>query len=314
MKKQIILGAGGAIGIVLAKELISNKENVKLVSRSGHSMPQAESAKADLTRFDEVKNAVEENSIVYLTVGLKYNVKVWQANWMNIMRNTVEACKAKNSKLIFFDNIYALGKVNGKMTEYSPVNPCSEKGEVRAKLIEYLQSEMKNKSLDIIIARSADFYGPYAPTSSIPNILVIDRLMKGKKPQWFVNADVKHSFTYSEDCGKALYLLARDEKAYNQVWHLPTASPAITGKQFIELAAMKLGVPSKIMVMPKWMIKLGGLYESTIKELYEMLYQSEFDYEFDSTKFENHFSFIPIPYEAGIARTIDYYKNKSSYK
>ncbi len=307
--KHIILGAGGTIATVLVKELLGKNENVKLVSRSGHSMPPAESLKADLTKFDEVKNAVEENSIVYLTAGLKYNLKIWQANWMNIMRNTVEACKAKRAKLIFFDNIYALGKVTGKMTEDSPINPCSKKGEIRAKLFEYLKSEMKNGGLEIIIARAADFYGTYAPASSIPNILVIDRMLKGKKPQWFVNANTKHSFTYTEDCGKALYLLAKDGKAFNQVWHMPTASPAITGKQFVDIASKILGVTSKIMVMPKWMIKLGGFYDSTIKELYEMLYQSEFDYEFDSSKFENYFSFKPTAYETGIARTIDFYKN-----
>ncbi len=306
--KHIIFGAGGAIGTVLTNELIAKNKSVKLVSRSGHSMPPAESLKADLTKFDEVKNAVEENSVVYLTAGLKYNLKIWQANWMNIMRNTVEACKAKRAKLIFFDNIYALGKVNGKMTEDSPINPCSKKGEVRAKLIEYLQSEIKSKNLDIIIARSADFYGPYAPASSIPNILIIDRMLKGKKPQWFVNANTKHSFTYTEDCGKALYLLAKDEKSFNQIWHLPTASPAITARHFIEIAAKILDTPAKLMVMPKWMIKLGGLYDSTIKELYEMLYQNEFDYEFDSTKFAKYFSSNPISYETGIERTINFYK------
>ena len=310
--KHIILGAGGPIGTVLAKELIANDEKVKLVSRSGHSMPPAESAKADLTNFEEVKNAVEENSIVYLTAGLKYDLKVWQANWMNIMRNTVEACKAKNSKLIFFDNIYALGKVNGKMKEDSPINPCSKKGEVRAKLLEYLQSEIKNKNLNIMIARSADFYGPYASASSIPDILVIDKLLKGKKPQWMVNPNSKHSFTYTEDCGKALYLLAKDENAFNQTWHLPTASPSITGKQFIEIAAQKMGVQAKYMTLSKWMIKLAGLFDKTLSEIYEMLYQSEYDYEFDSSKFETYFSFKPIPYEEGIVRTIDFFKKTNN--
>ncbi len=312
MQKHIILGAGGAIGIVLAKELISKNEMVKLVSRSGHDMPNAESIKADLTNFEEVKNAVEENSMVYLTAGLKYDLKVWRENWMNIMRNTVEACKAKNAKLIFFDNIYALGRVTGKMTEDSPINPCSKKGEVRAKLLEYLQSEIKSKNLNATIARAADFYGPYAPASSIPDILVVDKLLKGKKPQWMVNPNVKHSFTYTEDCGKALYLLAKDDKAFNQVWHLPTASPAITGKQFIEIAAQKAGAQGKYFVLSKWMIKLAGLFDSTLKEIYEMLYQSEFDYEFDSTKFENYFSFKPVSYEIGIARTIDFFKQSSN--
>ncbi len=306
--KHIILGAGGSIGTVLAKELIANNEKVKLVSRKANNFPPAENAIADLNNLLDVKNVVEENSMVYLLAGLKYDIKVWQEHWMNIMHNTVEACKSKNAKLIFFDNVYMLGKVNGKMTEDSPINPQSKKGEVRAKLDEFLLSEIKNKNLNIIIARSADFYGPYAASSSIPNILVIDKLIKGQKPQWFVNANVKHSYTFTEDCGKALYLLSKDEKAFNQIWNLPTKSLAITGKEFIELAAKFAGASPKYFTLTKWMIKLYGLIDSNVKEIYEMLYQNEFDYLFDSTKFEKYFSFKPASYENGIERTIEFYK------
>lgn len=306
--KHIILGAGGSIGIVLAKELLSNGEKVKLVSRKANNLPPAESAIADLNNFEDVKNVVEENSTVYLVAGLKYDIKVWQSQWMNIMSNTVEACKSKNAKLIFFDNVYALGKVNGKMTEDTPVNPCSKKGELRAELDKYLLSEMKSKNLNIIIARAADFYGPYAVASSIPNILVIDKLIKNKKPQWFVNASVKHNYTFTEDCGKALYLLSKDEKTFNQVWHLPTASPALTGKEFIELAAKKAGSSAKYFILSKWMIKLYGFIDNNIKEIHEMLYQNEFDYVFDSTKFEKYFSFKPASYEKGLERTIEFYR------
>jgi len=309
---HIILGAGGPIGTVLYNELIANNEKVSLVSRREQNKPSAISIKADLTKIDDVKNSVEVNSIVYLTAGLKYDIKVWREQWMKIMRNTVEACKEKNAKLIFFDNVYTLGRVTGKMTEDSPVNPCSKKGEERAKLFEYLQSEIKSKSLDIIIARSADFYGPYAPASSIPNVLIIERLIKGRKPQWFVNVNTKHSFTFTEDCGKALYLLAKDNNAFNQVWHLPTASPAIIVKDFIKTASNAAGASKNYMTLSKWMIKLGGLYDTTIKELYEMLYQYEYDYEFDSTKFDNYFSFKPTPYDEGIRKTIDSYKHNSN--
>jgi hypothetical protein len=41
-----------------------------------------------------------------------------------------------------------------------------------------------------------------------------------------------------------------------------------------------------------------------------MLYQSEFDYYFDSTKFNNYFNYSPMPYAEGIARTIEFFKPK----
>ena len=45
-------------------------------------------------------------------------------------------------------------------------------------------------------------------------------------------------------------------------------------------------------------------FNSIVKESVEMLYQNEFDYLFDSTKFEREFSFNPTSYEDGIVETV----------
>jgi nucleoside-diphosphate-sugar epimerase len=307
--KHIILGAGGAIGICLTKELLVNNEKIKLVSRNVKPADPVETQQADLTNFEQVKNVVEENSIVYLLPGLTYNLKVWQEQWPVIMNNSIEACETKNSKLLFFDNVYSYGRVTGKMKEDSPINPCSKKGEVRAALLELLNSEMKDNKIKALIARSADFYGPYSNSVSMLYIMVISKLMQNKKAQWVINADVKHSFTFTEDCGKALFLLSKNEEAFNQVWHLPTAGPALTGRQFIELISKKLKVEPKFFTLTKWMMGAAGLFDKTLKELYEMLYQYEFDYEFDSSKFHDYFNFNPVSYEIGIEKTIVFCEN-----
>ncbi len=302
--KHIILGAGGAIANSITKELLVNNEKVKLVSRSGNSIKGAESAKADLTDFNSLKNIVEDSAICYLTAGLKYDRTIWMEYWPKIMRNVIDICKKKNAKLIFFDNVYAYGFVKGKMTEDTPYNPVSKKGEIRAKLANSLMAEVRNGNINAIIARAADFYGPYSEKTSLPGIMVIENLSKGKKAQWMANANTIHSFTYTLDCGKALYLLSKTDDAFNQIWHMPTAHPPITGKEFINIIAQKLGKPNKYMVLQSWMIKMGGLFNSLVGELYEMLYQYKYDYYFDSSKFENKFQFAPTSYETGISETL----------
>jgi nucleoside-diphosphate-sugar epimerase len=52
------------------------------------------------------------------------------------------------------------------------------------------------------------------------------------------------------------------------------------------------------------MVQMLGLFNKVIKESYEMLYQNEFDYLFDSTKFEKAFNYKPISYEEGIIETV----------
>jgi nucleoside-diphosphate-sugar epimerase len=306
--KHIVLGAGGAIGNTLTNELKSKKEKIKLVSRRGTKLDGTESAKADLINLESTRNVIEVSSIVYLVAGLPYNYFIWEEQWFKIMRNVVEVCKENNARLIFFDNVYSYGSVNGPMTEETPYNPCSKKGELRTKLNQYLEEEIKKENFRGIIARAADFYGPYSEKTSVPFILGIQNLAKGRKAQWLVDTRPKHSFTYTVDCGKALYLLATNESAYNQVWHLPTASPPLTGNQFIQLAAEYLNTEPGTFLLKSWMIKLTGLFNKQIGELYEMLYQNKYDYIFDSAKFEKHFNFRPISYEEGIKETIRFAK------
>lgn len=304
--KHTILGAGGAIGNSLAYELLNKKENVRLVSRSGYSIPGAEAVKADLSSFTDTLNSVKNSDIVYLCAGLKYDASVWSVLWPAIMRNVIDACKSVNAKLVFFDNVYMYGLVKGKMTETTPYNPCSKKGEIRGKIASLLEEEIKRKNINAIIARSADFYGPYASKSSLPGILAIDKLMNGKKAQWLVDVNKPHSFTYTLDCAKALALLANREECYNQTWHMPTYNPAISGKEFIELIAKEVNSPASYTILSRWMIKFAGFFNGDIAGLYEMLYQNEYEYYFDSTKFNSFFNYKPVSYVEGIRETINF--------
>ena len=305
-----ILGAGGSIGNTLTNELLENGQKIRLVSRSIFEFQGTESLKADISNYKQTLEAVANSDVVYLVAGLKYDYKVWKEMWPKIMNNVIEACKKTNSKLIFLDNVYMYGKVNGKMTEDTPYNPCSKKGEIRAKIATQLEEEYKKGNIRALIVRSADFYGPYAYKSSVPYVLAIDKLLKGKKAQWLIDVNLNHSYTYTVDIAKALFLMSNHDESFNQIWHLHTSNPGITAKTLIELIAKELRVEPKYTVIKKWMVKLGGLFNSTMKELYEMLYQYEFDYYFESSKFENHFNFIPTLYEKGIKELVSLIKQK----
>ena len=299
-----ILGAGGSIGNALTYVLLDNAQKVRLVSRSKIEIEGTESFKADIMDFQQTLEAVQNSDVVYLVAGLKYDYNVWKEAWPKIINNVIEACKNSKSKFIFLDNVYMYGKVNGKMTELTPYNPCSKKGEIRAKIATQLENEFNRGNVQGIIARAADFYGPFATKSSVPFVLAVENMLKGKKAKWLLDANIKHSYLYIFDCANGLYLLSNHDEAVNQIWHLPTKNPGITGKNFIELIAKELGVEPHYTIIKKWMVKVGGLLDSTLKELYEMLYQYEIEYYFDSSKFEKHFNFVPTSYENGIKEMI----------
>ena len=300
---QTILGSTGVIGKELAKALPQYTNKIRLVSRNPKKVnDNDELASANLLNGEEIIKAVEGSEVVYLTAGIQYDIKIWQRDWPVIMKNVIEACKKNKSKFVFFDNVYSYGKVDGWMTEESPIKPDSEKGKVRAELTKMIMNEIEQGNLKAIIARAADFYGPNTPLSFV-NIMVFENFKKGKKAQWFIDVNKKHSFTYTPDAAKGTAMLGNSESAYNQVWHLPTNKNILTGKEFIGLAAKAMGVKPEYMVVKKWMTQMLGLFNKVIKESVEMLYQNDSDYLFDSSKFEKALNYKSISYEEGIINT-----------
>ena len=297
--RQTILGSGSALSDELVKVLHEYTDTIRLVSRNPKKvLGDEELLSADLLQKDEADKAIADCDVVYLVIGLAYDAKSWEKEWPIVMQNVIAGCKKHKAKLVFLDNVYMYGRVDSMMDENTRYNPCSKKGEVREKIVKMLEEAMSQGEVKAVIARSADFYG-YKAEKTFASPMIFDKLKFGKTAMWLVNANVAHSLTYIPDIAKAMVILGNDEEAYNQVWHLPTDKYPITGKEFIELVADVYGVKAKYTVVSKWMLKIIGLFSPMIKETNEMLYQFEFPYLFNSSKFESRY-FQATPYKEAI--------------
>ena len=295
-----ILGAGGAVANALTRELLNNNEVIRLVSRkpietSGKNITWR---KADLLNYAELLEAAKGSKVIYVCAGLIYDATIWKAQWPVIMQNMIDLAKATQARLIFFDNVYMYGLVNGAMTEDTPYNPCSVKGEVRTQIAVKFMEEAKAGNIRGSIARAADFYGT-DNMNSFFDMMVLDKYAKKQTAQWMGNPVNLHNFSYIPDMGKGMYLLGQNPDSDNQVWHMPTA-PAIPGKQLIEIAAQTYGVEPKYFAVNKFMLWAYGLFNKTVMETVEMYYQYDHDYNFDSSKFKKAFKVKPAGYEEGI--------------
>jgi nucleoside-diphosphate-sugar epimerase len=298
---QTILGSGGAIGTPLAKELKQYTDRIRLVSRKPIQVNgDDELFPADLVNAGDVHRAVAGSEVVYLTVGLPYNIKVWQRDWPIIMSNVINACLQHDCRLVFLDNVYMYSKDEiPHMRETATIAPPSKKGKVRATLQEMLLTAVHNRGLKALIARSADFYGPDNRNSPL-SISVVDEYNKGKKAFWQINASKVHSFTYTPDAAKGTAILGNTMDAYGQVWHLPTSHEKLTGRDFIEKIAAAMNRPPKYYIFTRFMMGLLGVFVPILRELGEMSYQYDRDYYFDSSKFDKRFNYTSATYDEGI--------------
>lgn len=303
---QTILGANGTIGQLAAAQLRLKQVPLRLVSRTPkYYTDGVQPFEANLLNAKETLSAVNGSKVVYLIAGLTYSTEAWEKEWPLVMTNVINACKETGASLVFFDNVYAYGKVEGWMTEDTPINPCSKKGEVRAKIARQLEDEWTRGNLKAIIARSADFYGPFAYNSFVHH-LVFSRFLKKKSAQWFLDAKQPHSFTYTPDAAQGMIMLGNDPNAFNQVWHLPTHKEALNGEEFMKMAATGLLAIPHYKLLPHWKLRLTSLFVPEVKESMEMMYQYNSPYLFSSAKFEQSFRFDPTGYTRGIIATANH--------
>lgn len=299
-----ILGANGAIGRELSPLLRAAGHRVRQVARQPRTEhPDDQPVGADLLDAAATSAAVEGSEVAYLLAGLRYDHRVWAVEWPVVMQNAIDACRRHGCRLVFFDNVYAYGRVEGVMTEETPYNPCSRKGEVRARIATTLMDAVRRGELTAMIVRAADFYGP-GQVLGVPNATIVDRLRAGRTPQWIGNPRAAHSFTYTPDAARTVASLAAREDAYGQVWHALTSREPMSGERFAQLACEIAGRPYRLQTAPRWLLRAMGIFQPVLRENMEMLYQFEYDYRFDSGKAERALGDEATPYREGIQAVI----------
>lgn len=300
--KEAVLGATGNIGGLLTEELAQQGYEVKALSRSQapQSIEGVEYAQVDAESAEDLQAATVDVSTLYVTLAVPYTTENWQRSWPVIMDNVILGAKTNGYKVVFLDNAYMYGQVDGPMTESTPVNPCSQKGEVRASIAQTLLGAMDRGEVNGVIARSADFYGP--------DTRISDRFFEGAykegKAYWMGSPDVLRAWSYTLDNAKALALLGHDGRAEQQIWHMPTA-PAMKGTEFIALAGELLQRELEVIPVPSPDEASRKAFAEQAPEIAEMMYQYDHDYIFDSQKFQNTFGVQPTSYRDGFKYIFD---------
>ena len=294
MLNHTVIGANGTVGRETVSALMRRGDSVTAVGRSASTTEGVTAVVADALDAASLHSALAGTDVAYLTTGVAYSAKDWAREWPVIMANTIAGCIAHGARLVYLDNVYAYGRVVGPMTESTPIAPCSEKGRIRAGLLDLLENGHA-RGLDYTVARSADFYGPNAKTSVFTS-MVTNNVAAGKAPVWMLDASQPHSMTYTPDIGEALALLGTSTPAPGSVWHVPT-SPALTGNEYLSLAGGNK--PPK--TMSALTLRLGGLFIPAARESLELSYQYTAPYLFDSSRFEAAYGMRATPYATGIA-------------
>lgn len=303
---QTVLGANGQIAEELTRELYRNyTQDIRLVSRHPRKVHDTDQLfPADLTDAQATEAAVQGSEIAYLTVGLPMNSELWEKQFAVMMANVIAACQKYGTKLVFFDNTYMYPRTAEVQTEEMAFEPSGRKATVRATLATMLQKEMDAGTIDAVICRAPEFYGP-GKTQSLTNSAVFDRIKAGKRPMVPLSANTKRTLIWTPDASRAMALIGNTPDAYGQTWHLPVDPDRLTYKQMIGIASEVTGRKVSYTTVHRIAFAAGGLFNKSVREAEELLPRYGEDNIFDSSKFAARFpEFKVTTYREGIAETL----------
>lgn len=303
---HVIFGTG-PLGRATAEALLTMGKTVRMVNRSGkmdHPPAGVEIIASDA--FDASRNIAITPGAAAIYQCAQPHYHEWVTLFQPLQRAIMEAAIVNGAKFIVADNLYMYGKFTGTLTEDAPWNPHTRKGRVRAAMAREVLDAHTAGKLRAAIGRASDFFGPY--DTALTDYAILPAV-KGQPVNLLGDDNQPHSFTYIPDFGRLLAALGTHDEALGQVWFAPT-NPPITQKQFVKLIESELGQPVKRQVGGVAIMWMLGLFNKSMSETVEMMYEWTAPFVIDSSKAEKSFGLNPTPLDIAMRETLAWCKSQ----
>lgn len=310
-KLHVVFGAG-PVGLATVTELVARDLPVRVVNRSGAAAvpPGVEVVAADASDPAAAAAATDGAETVYQCLNPAYHR--WAEDFPPLQTAVVGACRTHGARLVSFENVYLYGDTGGEpMTEETPARPHTRKGQVRHAMAEELRSLFEAGDLDVRTARASDYFGPGGLEQSPLGALVIGRALAGKKAQVVGDPDQPHSYTFVPDAGRTLAELGTRDDVSGEVFHVPNA-PARSTREIVGMVGAQLGTEVEVSTAPRLVLRAMGLFNPSVREVIEMLYEFEQPFVVDSSKAQHRLGLSPTPLDDALHTTIAWFRERAT--
>lgn len=299
----------GPVGRAVVGELVGRGLRVRAIARHAVAgLPAGvETVVADITDPAAARRAIAGATVIYHAASAPYHR--WPELLPPLMRGVIAGATAAGARIVYADNLYAYGPVDGPLTEDLPAHATGRNGRVRGALAADLMEADTRGTVRATIGRTSDFYGPWARLSTAGERLFVPAI-RGKATQVLGNPDLLHTYTYLGDFARGLVTLGTLDDALGQVWHVPSAE-TLTTRGFVDLVYEAAGHPAKMSVMPSPLLSLAALVSPMLKAVKEQQYQRERSWVVDHTKYVQAFGADTTRHRDAIATTLAWWQREA---
>jgi nucleoside-diphosphate-sugar epimerase len=302
---HVVVGLG-PVGRAVVTELVGRGHRVRAVAHHGATNVPAgvETVEADITDPAAARRAMAGAAVVYHAASAPYHR--WPELLPPLMHGVIAGATVSGARVVYADNLYGYGPVDGPLTEDLPSSARGRNGRVRAALAAELMAADAAGTVRATIGRASDYYGPWGRLSTAGERLFVPAL-RGKSTQILGDPDLPHTFTYLGDFARGLVTLGTHDEALGQTWHVPSAE-TLTTRGFVDLVYEAAGNPARLSVMPSAFLTILALVSPMLKAVKEQQYQRERSWVVDHAKFARAFGADVTPHRDAIATTLAWWK------
>ena len=306
--RHVVFGTG-QVGHPLVERLVAEGHDVVAVNISGNgSFPGAQVVGGDASDPAFTAEACAGASTVYFCLNA-LNYKTWSIDFPPLQRGVLSGAAAAGARLVVLENLYAYGPTHGApLVESLPANPSSEKAATRAAMTEELLQAHKAGTVEVVIGRASDYFGPGASRSAL-GAQVFGTALAGKRAQVMGDPDQLHSYSYTPDVAAALALLGEAEDVTGEVWHLPIAETRTT-RATVDAIYVAAGTEPRLLAAGALTLRAIGIFQPAFREYLHTLYQFTDPWVVDDSKFRAAFGNRSTPLDQALETTVAWYGNQ----
>ena len=220
---HLVLGATGAFGGAVLRELRRRGESVRVLLRNPDKLPKMEGVeviRGDALHRGAVIDAAKDCESIFQ--GLNAPLSRWRPELVLLHESAIEAAGLSGATLVFPGTFYSVRPIFDvplppQVWEPMQLDFVSELGKIRQDMEAELIQNSELREVRSIVLRSGDFFGP-----GVVNPIVgpmFQAALEGKPVPWLLNPDIAHLFHFVDDVARlAIDLVAlRDRPAFEVV-------------------------------------------------------------------------------------------------
>ena len=300
MGTYLIVGAG-AIGTVVAEQLVRAGHDVRLMSRSGTgpASPSVSLVTGDASNAATVNDQSRGVDAIFNCANPHYHR--WPSDWPPIANAILAAAESNRCDLVTLGNLYAYGEPTRPMSPHDPLDAPYEKAQVRATMWRDAKRAHDQGRIRATEVRASDYIGPGSQSYASA---VTPRVIAGKRC-WLPGAmDVAHSWNYTSDVARTLIACAHDDRSWGRAWHAP-ANPSRTIHQLVDDIADAAGVARvRVSRIPTTALRVVGVVSPVVRELPTTLYQFNVPFVIDDSETREVLGIEPTAWTEVLTSTV----------